>query len=329
MNDSFPVRDHENQPVRVWAIHDGKAGDAVQCAAIASEFDPAFETRRIAPRAVFAWLAPAGPVDPKDAPGRTGGALEGDAPDLAVASGRRAIPYARALKRASPSTTVVILKDPRTPCSFADLVWAPAHDSMSGDNILSTLTSPHGLGAALDAARAAPVAQIADARTPMLAVLLGGPTTGSGKGAVYDDGAARELASLITRAGGDYASIVLIASRRTPAAFIDTLTAQIGHPSWTVWRGDGDNPYVSALACAQTIIVPADSHNMISEALATGAGVYVWRPGQLAAKMEWFIGELFAMGQARPLAGAAPAFERAPLDATPAIVAGIRKRLRR
>ena len=47
---------------RLWVLTDGKIGDDVQCLAVARALSPAFEKRVIAPRALFAALAPWGPI---------------------------------------------------------------------------------------------------------------------------------------------------------------------------------------------------------------------------------------------------------------------------
>ena len=113
--------------LRLWVLTDGKIGDDVQCLAVAAALCAGFEKRVVAPRDLFAMFAPWGPLDPREAPGRQGGPLAGPAPDIAVISGRRAIPHARALKKASlGKTRIVILKDPRFGRGVADALWAPA-----------------------------------------------------------------------------------------------------------------------------------------------------------------------------------------------------------
>jgi hypothetical protein len=322
-----PIR--EIQPVkgpgelRIWVLTDGKIGDVVQCSAIASALTPAFEKRVVAPRAPWVWMAPWGPVDPREAPGREGGPLSGPLPDIAIVSGRRAIPHARALKKAGAGRTkIVVLKDPRAGRSTADALWAPAHDQVTGANVISTLTSPHGLPAALSNAEIS-CDVIAQLPAPFLGVVLGGPAGG----ADYSVGAARDLALRLTMAGGDYAAIAVTPSRRTPPQFLSEFKESLAHDTVFVWDGEGSNPYKDILARGATLIVAGDSHNMVSEALAARAGVYIWRPKGLAAKMGWFIDQLIARGDAKEFANAAPEYQRTPLDATPEIVAEIKKRL--
>ena len=305
---------------RLWLLSDGKIGDDVQCRAIAGALGASFEKRLTRPRAPWSWVAHYGVLDPRDRADRPGSAIHGEPPDVAIASGRRAVAYAKALKAASGGRTkIVFLKDPRRNRHVADMIWAPAHDRLTGANDFSTLTSPHPLSAAIAARRAALAAGGGGAR-PVLGVVLGG-------GAGYSPAAAGRLAAMIASARAGYARIAVTPSRRTPAAFMAVLREHLQGPQYSVWDGTGGNPYVDILAGADALIVGADSHNMMSEAAATGAGVYAWRPQGLAKKLDWFVGELERKGAVRPFEGAAPVFSHPPIDATPQIAAEIRRRL--
>lgn len=309
----------------VWVVTDGKIGDEVQCLAIAGALNPDFEKRVAAPRAPWVWAAPWGPVDPREAPGREGGPLAGMPPDIAIMSGRRVIPHARVLKKASDGRTrIIMLKDPRIARDAADALWIPSHDQVRGDNVIATLTSPHGLASKLKS-DAAPCAAIAGLPKPFLGVVLGGPAGG----AQYNLAASRDLAARITQAAKSYAAIAVTPSRRTPPQFLEAMRSAIVHDRLFVWDGSGENPYADMLAHAGALIVAADSHNMVSEALASRAGVYLWRPDGLAKKMNWFADQLVSRGDAREFENTANAFARTPIDATQEIVAAIEKLLSR
>ena len=100
----------------------------------------------------------------------------------------------------------------------------------------------------------------------------------------------------------------------------------LGGDDALIWDGEGANPYMDILARAQSLIVTGDSHNMMSEALATGTGVYVWRPPGLPRKLEWFVTSLEVKGFARAFTGDATPFNTQAIDATVEIVAEIQKR---
>ncbi len=309
--------------MRVWTLTDGKIGDRVQCAGVAAALGGERTDKIITPRAAFAWTAPYGPIDPRDAPEAEASPIAPPFPDILIASGRRAVPYARTVKRASGGKTfVVLLKDPRIRARFADLIWAPRHDRRDGENVVATLTSPHGLSAKIAAAAANAGGPVAALPKPMLGVVLGGPSGG----ARYDRAAATALAERLNRAAASYGSLAVTPSRRTPKDFVDALAQKLDAPALFIWAGEGENPYTDILGNAETLIVAADSHNMMSEAAATRAGVYAWRPAGLARKLEGFVAELEDAGRVRLFDGDAPPFEAAPTDATEEIAAEILKR---
>lgn len=308
----------------VWIISDGKIGDDVQCRAVAAGLSPAFEQRIVSPRAPWVWVAPWGPIDPRDAPSNPSSPIAPPFPDVIVASGRRAIPYARTVKRASGGRTLLVfLKNPRAAFTDADVIWAPAHDRLEGANIFATLTSPHELGPRLDEARQARASEIASLAEPMLGVVLGG----TGGGAQYDRSVAADLAEKIKSAAASFASVAVTPSRRTPDYLLSAVRDALAGCDAFVWDGDGDNPYVDILAKAGALVVTADSHNMMSEALATGTGVYAYHPPKLAPKLAWFLNELENKGAVRPFEGEAEIFSIAPINATDEIVSEIRRRL--
>ena len=308
----------------VWVLTDGKIGDDVQCLAVARALAPQFEKRVICPRPFWSMLAPWGPIDPQDRPDRDESPIAPTFPDIVIASGRRAIPYARTVKRASGGRTfVAIMKDPRINPRHADLIWAPAHDRVEGENVFKTLTSPHGLSEKLAASRSALKGAIADLPQPFLGVVLGGPSGG----AKYDAEAASDLIRQIGEARRNFASLAITPSRRTPADVMEMVRAAFSGSGVFIWDGEGDNPYVDILANASALIVAADSHNMMSEAAATGTGIYAWRPPGLAAKLSWFVDQLEAKDVVRPLKAEVESFSCAPIDATAEIVAGIKARL--
>src|SRR5271156_1755743 len=110
------------QGVRVLVLGSGKIGHEINALGIAEALGSPYELRRVEPRALFARLAPYGPVDPRDRPGAAGSILPHPLPDLAIASGRVTVPYMRALKRAAgPRVFAVFLQDPRHARSEMDL----------------------------------------------------------------------------------------------------------------------------------------------------------------------------------------------------------------
>ncbi|MDP2619272.1 MAG: mitochondrial fission ELM1 family protein [Hyphomicrobiales bacterium] len=308
-----------------WLLTDGKIGDEVHCLGIAEALGLRYEMRRVAPRLPWVWLMPWGPIDPRERPERPGSPIAPPYPDLLIASGRRAVPYLRYVKRASQGRTfTVFLKGPRSRAA-ADVIWVPEHDSLRGDNVLVTLTSPHRVSRqTLEAARKAPPPEITALPRPRIAVLLGGNSGAF----VYNERTNRRLAAALqsictTR---PESSFMVTPSRRTPPATLQTAREVLaGHPA-IIWDGTGENPYIDFLAHADFIVAPADSINMVGEAVATGASVYIFRPEGGGRKVDRYLAGLRKIGAVRDLDGPLQSFDYEPIDATPLIAEEILRR---
>jgi mitochondrial fission protein ELM1 len=307
-----------------WVVTDGKAGDVAHCLGVAERLGLAPEQRIVQPRALFAALMPRGPIDPTEAPDKPGSPLEPPFPDLAIASGRRAVAYLRALKRASGGKTFTIfLKDPRTGPDAADFIWVPEHDKLRGANVLTTLTSPHRITPeALDAARRDPPAAIAVLARPRAALLLGGDS----KDFRFRPQDIARLTAEVSMLAGE-ASLMVTASRRTPAALAEAIRAVVaGSGGGFFWDGNGPNPYRAMLANADAIVATADSVNMVGEAVATGRPVLLFTPSGGTAKIHRFLAGLSAQGAVRPFTGRLETYTYPPVDATPLIAITLAER---
>jgi hypothetical protein len=307
----------------IWVLTDGKAGDEVQCLGVAQRLGVVPQIRRVAPRKPFAWLMPRGPIDPREAPDRPGSPLAPPFPDIAIASGRRAVAYLRALRKASNGRSfTVFLKDPRTGSGTADLIWVPEHDRLRGDNVLVSVTSPHGLSPArLGQARAAQHPAIASLPSPRAAVLVGGD---SRHHRFRPEDIAR-FAGLLDQLAASGVALMGSRSRRTSPELDAAVAAVFArHGGWW-WDGAGENPYVALLAHADAIVTTADSTNMIGEATATGAPILVFEPHGGHGKLAKFLEALKRQGAVHHFEGRLEGGRYQPLDSTAEIAGAVRQ----
>ncbi|MBN9441486.1 MAG: mitochondrial fission ELM1 family protein [Bosea sp.] len=314
---------HPKTDPTIWILTDGKAGDELQCLGVAERLGVVPERRHVAPRKPFAWLMPRGPIDPRDAPDRPGSPIRPPFPDIAIASGRRAVAYLRAVKKASNGRTfTVFLKDPRTGAGTADLIWVSEHDRLRGGNILVTTTSPHRLTQdKLAAARHAPPAPIAALAAPRVAVLIGGDS----RHHRFTPADTERLASQLDALAASGARLMGSPSRRTPPALSAAVAAAFArHGGWW-WDGKGDNPYLALLANADAVVVTADSTNMLGEAAATGVPILVFEPTGGHAKISALIGSLTRQGAVHPFRGQLDGGRYPPIDSTLIIADAIRE----
>lgn len=291
------VRPLEGQ--RAWIISDGKAGHEVQCLGVASALGVKVDIKRVAPRGLAKALAPWGPVSAREKFGQAGSQFAPPWPAIAFATGRLTTPYIRALKRlAGEETFTVILLDPKTGGSSADLFWVPEHDTRRGANVVTTLTSPHGYSSErLAELRKFMPPEIAALPHPRIAVLIGGPN-GDYRYAPADEA---RLISALRRLSQSGAGLMLTPSRRTPPALASAIDMATRGAPRLFWNGTGDNPYPSILAHADAFLVTADSVNMAGEAAATGRPIYIFYPSGGSAKFDRYHQALEAKGMTRRL----------------------------
>ena len=276
----IPARD----PV-VWAISDGAAGNERQALALAAAMGVEAEVKRIAVRAPWRWFAPRlsqgahlAMQPPPQAPW----------PDIAIGCGRQAALFTRALRQwsAARAFTVQIL-DPRVQSSHFDLVVAPQHDRVHGDNVLAMLGALNSVDAAWLAQGRADFAALLQLPQPRTALLVGGPRRGLRQDEAWLDAFIAALERLLERDGG---SLMVALSRRTPAAWRERLHGAFHTGCVHFWgsAADGPNPYAGYLAYAERIVVTPDSVNMISEACATGVPVLSALPRAAHGKLVAF-----------------------------------------
>jgi mitochondrial fission protein ELM1 len=283
----------------LWIISDGKAGHEAQCLGVAAALGVESVIKRVAPKGICKLAAPWGPVAPSERFGQPGSQFASPWPTVALATGRTTIPYLRALKRhAGLQTLTVILMDPRTRLSSADLIWVPQHDELRGPNVIATLTAPHVYShARLDALRATLPPEIANLPRPRFSVLIGGPNAAYR----YEPDDVERLKASITSLVASGAGVMVTISRRTPTELTEALSAAAAHKNCLFWNGQGKNLYPEFLAHADAFIVTADSVSMTCEAASTGRPIYVFTPSGVGGKFARFHAALRKHGATRGL----------------------------
>jgi uncharacterized protein len=196
-----------------------------------------------------------------------------DAPeqlDFAIGCGRAGAIALDALKRAHTSIQTLQILDPKCSPNRFDAVICPKHDRLKGANVSQTIGAIHAID---DAWLTVGQMQLHLPAAKRL-VLLGAPTRH-----------ARYNLQTITAAikALPHAGLCISTSRRTPIALIDLARNLSEH----CYFGDGENPYQRWLSTAEEIYATADSVNMITEAAATQARIYLlgseYSRGKIAA----------------------------------------------
>jgi mitochondrial fission protein ELM1 len=310
-----------------WVLTDGKAGDELQALSVTEALGLTPEIRRIGPKPPFTWLMPWGPIDPRERPSAPDSPLALPFPDLLVASGRRAVPYLRHVKRASHGRTyTVFLKDPRTGPKTADFIWSPAYDRLRGPNVLNTLTPPHRVSRQrIEAARERPDPRLVPVARPRVAVLAGGDSRHHRFTEADIAGFIQHLTSVAEAGSG----LMVTASRRTPPALREALIDLAARHDGFFWDGTGDNPYADLLALADFVVATADSFNMIGEAAVTGRPILVFEPSGGHPKLDVYMRALKSHGIVHPFEGRLVGQPYEPLNSTPKVAEAIAQDLSR
>jgi mitochondrial fission protein ELM1 len=313
-----------------WIVTDGAAGHESQAVAVAEAVGPPFKVMRVRakgalrllPRAVQVYLPPRLLLD-----GITSSApLEPPWPRLIISSGGRSVPVALAVKRLSDARTFALhIQDPRTARARFDLIAAPAHDGLAGENVMATAGSIHRI----TPERLAEAAKRFGERLehlphPRIAVLLGGDSRAFSFRPEQGGALGEKLAECARGVGG---SVLVTASRRTRPETLAALTDAIADVPHFVWDGTGDNPYFGFLGLADAIVVTEDSVNMTSEAVATGKPVYVQPLTGRSRRLARFHAAMRARGSTRPFEGTLEHWSSMPQNDTEAVASVLRRAL--
>lgn len=313
---------HSPQP---WVVTDGNAGNVRQAGALAQALAPTgFREHALQARAPWRWLAPRRLAGAAGAFGDGFRLALASPPALAIGCGRQAALATRLLRERG--TRVVQILDPRLAPSFWDWVVAPAHDGLRGANVISVQGSLNPVDDAWLAAARDHFAAFSLLPAPRTAVLLGGNSAHVRFDGAAFEALAAQLDAVLARDGG---SLLITASRRTDAAVRDALRQRYRGTAGFTWldESDGANPYAGLLAWADRIVCSPDSVNMVSEACATRAPVFVFEPARVGGRPRRFLDALLANGRIRALDAVMAPFEAEPLRETARVAAVLREKM--
>jgi mitochondrial fission protein ELM1 len=311
--------------LRCWVVSDGTPGMENQALGLAQVlgFEPA--VKRIRGRKRWSWI-PALLGLPFGGTSAESDSLDPPFPDVVIATGRGSIAPALDIKRRNGGRTFTVqIQNPGLARRKFDVVVAPAHDRLSGPNVVVTKGSMNGITPAVlaeAAKRWGP--KLARVKRPVVAVLVGGDNK------VYrltEQGIRALCAKLKNFAARYGAGLLVTPSRRTGAANEAILRAELSPLGAEIWDGAGENPYLGYLGLADFIVVTGDSVNMVCEACATGKPVYVFDLEGGSAKFRRFHARMRADGLTRPLGETLETWDYPPLTDTAEAAAEIKRRL--
>jgi uncharacterized protein len=266
----------EAEPVRVWALTEGRTGDDAQVVALARALGLPYRVVALqgntVPRLILDRIVDFLGLD------RTPKRLPADArdawPDLVIAIGGASVSTLRRLVKASHGVTrSVQLGRPVASLRTFDLVvTTPQYGLPDAPNVVA-VALPFGTPRLEPALTALWAERLAAMPRPWTALLVGGDS-GSYR---LREAAVDQIVEIAQRAASGGGSILATTSRRTPAFVARALRERLPAPSfvYAFEPGDRSNPFSAFLALADRFVVTGESASMIADAVKTRRSVEI------------------------------------------------------
>ncbi len=260
----------KTQNLTCWIVTEGMKGTENQCVGIAETMGLTPIIKTIKLKSPWKQLAPYVCFATESSLTADSDDISAPYPDILIVSGRKSICIAKHIKKQSNGKTFTIcIQDPKISPKNFDLVVAPQHDSINGENVVKTVgTVNHVSKEILEKEKQKFVGKFDHLPTPKVAVLIGGSSKHHTMNAANTDLLIEQLQKLD-------AGLMITASGRTGEENTKKLKTSLTGDNIYFWDGKGDNPYFAFLAMADYILVTEDSVSMASEALVTGKPVYI------------------------------------------------------
>ena len=193
--------------------------------------------------------------------------------DVIISCGRKSvIPSIHLKKNSNKKVLNIHIQDPKVDLKHFDFIVAPEHDSIKGQNVISTKGAIHYLTEnEINENKDYLNSFIKKDERIIWTLIMGGPT----KYYDYSTKNINEIFKTLSELSKKHNfQLVIIPSMRTPTNIIQYANDYFGNDHTVIMDVD-KKAYLSALAIAQNIIVTCDSSSMISEAALTGKPIYV------------------------------------------------------
>ena len=199
--------------------------------------------------------------------------IHSDAFDVIISCGRKSVIPSIFLKKNSKKKVINIhIQDPKVNLSHFDFIVAPEHDSINGENVISTKGAIHYLTEnEINKNKDYLNSFIKKDERKIWALVMGGPTKYYEYSKENIKGIFENLSNLNEQ---NNFQLIVIPSMRTPKNIIQYAKDYFGE-NHTVIENVDKKAYLSALAISEKIVVTCDSSSMISEAALTGKPIYV------------------------------------------------------
>ncbi len=313
----------------IWAVSDGRAGIEAQVLGLAEALARQRPATIVAKKIGWRWglgLLPWPLIPFPRLTAQADSPLGPPWPNVWISSGRASLPLSRRVRRWSGGETFVVqTQAPRGGLEAFDLVIPPAHDDVTGPNVVPIIGSPNRMSAEKfqhDLARFR--SRIDPLPRPRVALIVGGKSNSHDLPPARAKVIAAEVSNAVRTMGG---SLMVSFTRRTPASAQQILTEGLKEiPGW-IWDNQGENPYAAFLAAADIILITDDSTNLATDAATTGKPIYTLTLAGGRRKFDLFHEDLRRRGIERLFSGILEAWSYPPLDETSRAATELLRRL--
>ena len=192
--------------------------------------------------------------------------------DIIISCGRKSvIPSIYLKKNSNKKIFNIHIQDPKVSLKNFDFIIAPEHDSLNGQNVITSKGAIHYLTLDEIKNNHAYLEQKIKKNKDCLLLVLGGPN----KYYNYDDNNLINIFDKIKKIlKNNNLQAIVIPSMRTPKKTINLADELLGKENLVINNID-KKAYLSGLSLAKYIVVTCDSTSMISEAAITGKPIYI------------------------------------------------------
>ena len=190
--------------------------------------------------------------------------------DLVISCGRKSVIPSIFIKKKNKKIFTIHIQNPKVRFNNFDLIVAPEHDELKGENIITSKGAIHYITRLeIEKARSYLLDKIQNEK--IVSLILGGPNK-------YYNFSNEELTNIFGEIKSSFISqgykAIIIPSMRTPKRIIDLAIKEFLTDGLVVNSVD-KQAYLSSLAIANSIVVTCDSTSMISEAATSGKPIFV------------------------------------------------------
>jgi len=190
--------------------------------------------------------------------------------DLVISCGRKSVIPSIFIKKKNKKIFTIHIQDPKVRFNNFDLIVAPEHDELKGENVITSKGAIHYITRLeIEKARSYLLDKIQNEK--IVSLILGGPNK-------YYNFSNEELTNIFREIKSSFISqgykAIIIPSMRTPKRIIDLAINEFLTDGFVVNSVD-KQAYLSSLAIANSIVVTCDSTSMISEAATSGKPIFV------------------------------------------------------